>query len=127
MPEIYADWKSLEPLTKRVPAGTRCVVIDHLVEDEFELGEIVTTIDSLNVPNCKNSDGIVDFYGISRLALRPADYQAEPKAEPAKAERKVVQIAVNGTSFIALCDDGTAWALYGNPETWHKLPRIPQD
>ena len=127
MPEIYADWKSLEPLVGPVPVGTKCVVIRRITGDKFQNGEIVTTIDGLDAPNCKNSDGIFDFLRISRLALLPADYQAEPKAEPAKPERKVVQIAINGTSFIALCDDGTAWALYGNPETWRKLPPIPQD
>ena len=41
MPEIYADWKSLKPLTDPVPVGTKCVVVDRWHEDKFKIGEIV--------------------------------------------------------------------------------------
>lgn len=130
MPEIYADWKLLEPLTELVPAGTKCVVIRRITGDKFQNGEIVTTIDGLDAPNCKNSDGIFDFLRISRLALLPADYQAEPKAEqpaPAKPERKVVQIATLLDGIVCLCNDGTVLTRFPSDNKWSKLPPIPQD
>ena len=40
MPKIYADWKSLKPLTYPVPVGTLCVVVNGYCHT-FEMGSIV--------------------------------------------------------------------------------------
>lgn len=126
MPEIYADWKSLEPLTKRIPAGTKCVVIDREEQDKFVLGEVVTVEDTDACPYCSNMDGVCEVMRVIELALLPADYQAEQPA-PTKPERKVIQITGSETNVFALCSDGTIWTTYPCSETWAKLPSIPQD
>lgn len=149
MPEIYADWKSLEPLNKRVPTGTKCVVIDREEQDKFVLGEVVTVEDSDACPYCSNTDGVCDVMRVIELALLPSDYQAEPKGEqpaPTKQERKVVHTSCtsrvriqyaedpNGNRFyevaleiVATCDDGSVYIIDDDARTWHKLPPIPQD
>ena len=76
MPEIYADWKSLEPLTVRVPAGTKCVVVGRDEQDRFVLGEVVTVEDSDSCPYCSNTDGVCEVMRVIELALLPDDYQA---------------------------------------------------
>ena len=66
MPEIYADWKSLQPLTEPVPVGTKCVVIAKNKIDKLELGEIVTTFVNQSIaPWCRNSDMVHDALGIN--------------------------------------------------------------
>ena len=127
MPEIYADWKSLQPLTEPVAVGTRCVVITQCKHDKLALGEIVTTFGSKSVaPWCENSDMVRDALGISQLALLPADYQAEQPA-PTKPERKVVQIAAHSLGLVSLCSDGEIWVYSSICGDWNKLPPIPQD
>ena len=127
MPEIYADWKSLKPLTEPVAVGTRCVVIAQCKHDKLALGEIVTTFGSKSIaPWCENSDMVRDALGISQLALLPADYQAEQPA-PTKPERKVVQIAPLVDGIVCLCNDGTILTKFPCDKAWNKLPPIPQD
>ena len=125
MPETYADWKSLKPLTAPVPVGTRCVVIAKNKIDKLELGEIVTTFGNQSIaPWCRNSDMVHDALGINQLAILPADYQAEPTVEQ-KPERKIVKTTFVSGCIMALCNDGTTWIIYDGQ--WHKLPPIPQD
>lgn len=129
MPEIYADWKSLQPLTAPVPVGTMCVVISQ-ESHAFSHGTIVVTKHRSTAPACDNGE-LLQFVPIYQLALLPADYQAEPEqAEqpaPTKPERKVVQIAANDLGFAALCSDGAIWLYSSVCGDWTKLPPIPQD
>ena len=129
MPEIYADWKSLQPLTEPVPVGTKCVVIAKNKIDKLELGEIVTTFGNQSIaPWCRNSDMVHDALGINQLAILPADHKAEQPA-PTKPERKVVHGFSDAEGYVhAVCDDGSMWYLGRNQEpVWRKLPPIPQD
>lgn len=127
MTEIYAEWKSLQPLTAPVPVGTRCVVIAKNKIDKLELGEIVTTFGNQSIaPWCRNSDMVHDALGINQLATLPADHKAEQPA-PTKPERKVVQIAANPLGVVALCSDGVIWVYSNVCGDWNKLPPIPQD
>jgi len=45
-----------------------------------------------------------------------------------EGKRKIIQVATDPLAVIALCDDGSVWAL---PEAggakWTRLPSIPQD
>lgn len=47
--------------------------------------------------------------------------------------RKIIQISSvehpvgNVVVLYALTDDGNVYCMYGNSETWNKLPAIPQD
>lgn len=129
MPEIYADWKSLQPLTEPVPVGTRCVVIKQK-SHAFSPGAIVVTQHRSTTPACDNGD-LIQFIPVDELALLPADYQEEPElAEqpaPTKPERKVVQITANNLGIAALCSDGAIWLYSSVCGDWTKLPPIPQD
>ena len=131
MPEIYADWKSLQPLTEPVPVGTKCVVIAKNKIDNLELGEIVTTFGNQSIaPWCRNSDMVHDALGINQLAILPADHKAEQNPEPTaeqKPERKIVQIAADPLGIVALCSDGVIWVYSNVCGDWTKLPPIPQD
>lgn len=133
MPEIYADWKSLKPLTAPVPVGTKCVVIGNTNCHGFKKGQIVTRSDAAESGN--NTDVYSDandywWIKLSELALLPADYQAEPQEEPTaeqKPERKIVQIATLLDGIVCLCNDGTVLTRFPSDNKWHKLPPIPQD
>ena len=131
MPEIYADWKSLQPLTAPVPVGTKCVVIRQEIH-AFSPGAIVVTKHRSRTPACGNGD-LLQFVPIYELALLPADYQATPElAEqpaPTKPERKVVHGFCDTEGYVhAVCDDGSMWYLGRDQEpVWRKLPPIPQD
>ncbi len=49
----------------------------------------------------------------------------------ALAPRKAIQIAVDTTSLVAVCDDGSVWRIFDGWETtgrgWYRMPSIPQD
>lgn len=132
MPEIYADWKSLKPLTDSVPVGTKCVVIGKRHAHGFMIGQIVARSDSGESTSTLEtySDG-KDYWWLSKyeLALLPADYQAAHTAEPAKVERKIVHgFCDNLGNVHAVCDDGSIWWIgTGLNQSWTKLPPIPQD
>ena len=137
MPEIYADWKSLKPLTESVPVGTKCVVIGNTNCHGFKKGQIVTRTNDCEskIRSDTYSDGN-DYWWLLLVdvALLPADYQAATKAEPAKAERKekrhIVAIQVDGHHVIhAVCNDGSMWTKYPGFSTWERsnIPPIPQD
>ena len=117
MKERYKNWKELKPLTAPVPVGTKCVVISAY--KAFVVGDIVTTLEESSSHKCKDEIGRTECMTYFELALLPSD-----SAEPAKVERKIVQIATDANFVYALCDDGTAWKL---AKVWKQLPPIPQD
>lgn len=130
MPEIYADWKSLKPLTAPVPVGAKCVVIGNANCHGFKKGQIVTRTndcESRILADTYSDDGNYWWITLLDIAILPADYKAEPKAEPAKPERKVVQIAANPLGVVALCSDVAIWGYSNVCGDWNKLPPIPQD
>ena len=139
MPEIYADWKSLKPLTNPVPVWTKCVVIGNTNNHRFECGQIVYRTDDEPFKKAyAYSDGD-DYWWLLLVdvALLPADYHAAPTAEQKperKAERKekrhIVAIQVDGHHVIhAVCNDGSMWTKYPGFSTWERsnIPPIPQD
>lgn len=117
----YENWKELTPLTAPVPVGTKCVVVNVGPDDYFECGDIVEIADKLDPPLCK-SDAIEHFMYWRELALLPSD-----TAEPAKQERKIVQIATDSNGVTVLCSDGSIWFLRDNSQEWAPFPPIPQD
>lgn len=133
MPEIYADWKSLKPLTSLVPFGTKCVVIGNTNCHGFKKGQIVTRSDYAESGN--NTDVYSDandywWIKLSEIALLPADYQAEPKVEqtaPAKQKRRIVQICSSVNAVLALCDNSELWSYSLVVGDWQRIPPIPQD
>ena len=127
MPEIYTNWKSLQPLTERVPVGTKCVVIGNSNNHRFSCGQIVYRSD-YDEP-FKNADTYSDggdywWLRLVDVAMLPADYQAEPKRKP---ERNVVQISAHPLGVVAICSDGVIWGYSNVCGDWNKLPPIPQD
>lgn len=47
--------------------------------------------------------------------------------EPAKQERKIVQISSAENRLESLCNDGTVWRINDCGTKWIKYPPIPQD
>lgn len=48
----------------------------------------------------------------------------------ARMPRKVIQVAVDVSSILAVCDDGTVWRIpdgRGRGGSWQQMPPIPQD
>lgn len=48
----------------------------------------------------------------------------------ARMPRKVIQVAVDVSSILAVCDDGTVWRIpdgRGRRGGWQQMPPIPQD
>lgn len=41
--------------------------------------------------------------------------------------RKVIQIALEDDTLLALCDDGTIWEMRDDGTRWHRSPDVPQD
>lgn len=133
MPEIYADWKSLEPLTAPVPVGTKCVVIGNSNNHRFACGQIVyrSDYDEPLKKAYKYSDGD-DYWWLLLVdvALLPADYQAAPKAEqtaPARQTRRIVQICSSVNAVLALCDNSELWSYSLVVGDWQRIPPIQQD
>lgn len=122
MKERYVNWKELKPLTAPVPVGSICV---SLCERKNNAGDLLIVRTEKNgLYCCQDQQGNVLSCYTHELALLPSE-------EPAKAERKIVQIATNGTSneseLFALCNDDTVWVYGSLVSRWLSLPPIPQD
>lgn len=122
----YENWQNLNPLTDTVKRGTKCVCLADWLG--FREGDVVT-VDSQfsSAPLCIDENGTRHVMLDYELALLPVDVTEQEQ----KSVRKIVQIAVRADekegNFVALCDDGTAWILYGiTSHEWHQLPSIPQ-
>ena len=118
MKERYENWKELLPMLDDPIEGAVCVCLADGAR--FKAGDIVTLLEGYDDPECKRADGVKGMMLNSQLALLPSE-------EPAKVERKIVQIATDPKGTTVLCNDGTVWCIANGVNQWSLFPRIPQD